>query len=140
MQQGDGTSRQKLLIYSDEGVLAAGAASVVGSIPELNIRIAGQDLAALIPAAKHIVPELILPGLTAGMTVGFLNLLRQAVSGARIILWDREISDELSDNVQEFGNCWFCGAGVRRRISSIISRGSRTARSRLRRKVRPAST
>jgi two-component system, NarL family, nitrate/nitrite response regulator NarL len=103
--------RHSILVYSDEGVLAAGAVSLLLSLGRFDVLIAEPELSSLIPNAKGISPDLILLGLTSEMTLGFFSALRQASPASRIILWDRQFSDELVEQTRELDAIWFLQRG-----------------------------
>jgi two-component system, NarL family, nitrate/nitrite response regulator NarL len=103
--------RHSILVYSDEGVLAAGAASLLLTLGRFEVVTAEPELSSLIPQVERISPDLILLGLTSDMTLGFFSALRQASPTARIILWDRQFSDELVEQTRELGAIWFLPRG-----------------------------
>jgi two-component system nitrate/nitrite response regulator NarL len=106
--------REVIIVYSDEGVLGMGAADVLSSSPRFDVTLASPDLPSLIPLAGKICPDVILLDLTAGMTLGFLSALRLAAPAARIILWARQFSDELTSQAHELGGIWFLKHGLSR--------------------------
>ena len=106
-----GDRRHLILVYSDEGVLATGAASLLLSTGRFDVVLAEAELSSLIPQVESITPELILLGLTSEMTLGFFSALRQSSPTARIILWDRQFSDELVEQTRELGAIWFLQRG-----------------------------
>jgi DNA-binding NarL/FixJ family response regulator len=93
-------------MYSDDGVLLAGAASVLSSADRFDIVLADPDLSNLIPRAELMAPELILLDAASEMTMGFLFALRQTSPAARIILRDRQFSEELVGQARELGAIW----------------------------------
>lgn len=106
-----GDRRHLILVYSDEGVLATGAASLLLSTGRFDVVLAEAELSSLIPQVESITPDLILLGLTSEMTLGFFSALRQSSPTARIILWDRQFSDELVEQTRELGAIWFLQRG-----------------------------
>jgi DNA-binding NarL/FixJ family response regulator len=98
-------------MYSDDGVLLAGAASVLSSADLFDIVLADPELSNLIPRAELMSPELILLDLGSEMTLGFLSALRQTSPAARIILRDRQFSEELMGQARELGAIWFLQRG-----------------------------
>jgi DNA-binding NarL/FixJ family response regulator len=107
MTMGDNERRYSILVYSDEGVLATGAASLLSSSGRFDVTLAEPELSSLIPEVERNSPDLILLALTSGMTLGFLSALRRVSPVARIILWDRQFSEELMDQAQDLGSVWF---------------------------------
>jgi DNA-binding NarL/FixJ family response regulator len=108
MTMGD---RQLILVYSDEGVLAAGAATLLLSAGRFDVVLAKPELSSLIPQVERISPDLILLGLTSEMTLGFFSALRESLPTAPIIFWDRQFSDELVEQARELGAVWFLQRG-----------------------------
>jgi DNA-binding NarL/FixJ family response regulator len=106
-----GDRGHSILVYSDEGVLATGAASLLMSLGRFEVVLAEPELSSLIPHVERISPDLILLSLTSEMTLGFLSALRQASPTARIILWDRQFSDELVEQTRGLGAIWFLQRG-----------------------------
>ncbi len=107
MTTGEMDRRYSILVYSDEGVLATGAASLLSSHGQFEVTLAEPELSSLIPEVLRISPDLILLALTSGMTLGFLSALRRASPTARIVLWDRQFSEELVDQAGDLGPIWF---------------------------------
>lgn len=94
-----------IVVYSDEGVLAMGAAGLLASAPDFHV-IVEPELSNLIPRAGRLSPDLILLGINPAMTLAFFSRLRHAAPHARIILWDRHFSDELVEQARELGGIW----------------------------------
>ncbi len=105
MTNGDAEPRHSILVYSDEGVLATGAAGLLASAPDFHV-VMEAELSNLIPRASRLSPDLILLGLNPAMTLAFFSHLRQAAPFARIVLWDRHFSDELIEQTRELGGIW----------------------------------
>lgn len=110
MTTADRERRQLILLYSDEGVLAAGAASLLVSSGRFDV-VTEPELSALIPRAKNLSPDLILLGLNPVMTLGFFAALRQSSPDARIVLWERMFSEELVEQARELGGIFFLQRG-----------------------------
>ena len=102
---------QLIIVYSDEGVLAAGAASLLSSAGRFEVVLAEPELSSLIPTVEQMSPDMILLALTAEMTLGFLASLRQVAPAARIVLWDRQFTEELIDQARGLGSTWFLQRG-----------------------------
>lgn len=110
MTTGETQRRHLILVYSDEGVLATGAASLLSSAGNFDVTVE-PELSNLIPHAERLVPDLILLGINPAMTLAFFSRLRQAVPHARIVLWDRQFSEELAEQALEMGGIWFLQRG-----------------------------
>lgn len=108
-----GEHRDLILVYSDEGVLAAGAVNLLLSLGRFDVVVAEPELSSLIPQVERISPDLILLGLTPEMTLGFFSALRRASPAARIVFWDRQFSAELVEQARDIDAIWF----LRRRHS-----------------------
>lgn len=100
-----------MLVYSDEGVLATGAASLLSTQGQFDVFLAEPELSSLIPHAERIKPDLILLGLNSSMTMGFITSLRECVPNTRIILWDRQFSEELIGQARDLGGFCFLQRG-----------------------------
>lgn len=111
MTTGDGDRRLSILVYSDEGVLMTGAATLLSSLGQFDVALADPELSSLIPEVERVPPDLLLLGVTSAMTLGFLSALRQAAPQTRIILWDRQFSEELVDQARDLGAVWFLQRG-----------------------------
>jgi DNA-binding NarL/FixJ family response regulator len=103
--------RFDVLIYSDEGVLGVGAASLLSSTGRFDVTLATTDLASLIPLAQRTSPDVILIDLNSEITLGFLSALRLTKPAVRIILWGRHFSEELANQAREMGGIWFLRHG-----------------------------
>ena len=111
MTTGQKDCRHLILVYSDEGVLAAGAASLLLSTGIFDVLSTEPELSSLIPQVERTAPDMILLGLTSEMTLGFFAALRRSAPAARIVLWDRQFSEELVEQARELGGVWFLRRG-----------------------------
>jgi len=111
MRTAERDQRPLILVYSDEGVLAAGAASLLRTQGRLEVLLAEPDLSSLIPRAERVEPDLILIGLNSSMTMGFFSSVRKAAPSARIILWDRAFSEEMIEQARDLGGFCFLQRG-----------------------------
>ncbi len=93
----------RVLLFTDEPVLAAGFTSVVSSVPEfqsVSVCHASTELADAVVASQ---PDVLLIDLTSDITFSMLTHLQREVPGCRIILWVRTISTELAYQAMELG-------------------------------------
>jgi len=103
MTTGEKDRRPLILVYSDEAVLASGAASLLLTQGRFSVVVADSDLSSLVPQAERVSPDLILLGLSPEMTMGFFTSLRESAPEAKVILWDRQFSEELASQAADLG-------------------------------------
>jgi DNA-binding NarL/FixJ family response regulator len=97
----------RVILYTDDRVLALGASAVFTSLPHFSLLTADSDLSGLVPLVGESQPEVILLDLTPDMTLGLVATLRQAAPAARLILWGRTFSEELRYQALELGVAGF---------------------------------
>jgi two-component system nitrate/nitrite response regulator NarL len=114
MTQSGEFSSIRLVLYTDEDLVALGAMSVFASLRQFLILPAERDLSALAPFVKEVCPDAILVDLVPEVTLGLLAALRSAAPNARLILWGRSFSEELRYQAREIG------------IGDFIQRGGST--------------
>ena len=102
--------RQTVLIYSDEGVLSTGAASLLSSMPQFDVVVAESDLAGLIPLAERTAPDVILLRLNSTMTLALIATLRHEPCSGRS---QDQATHSGPCTGMWGGNGWRWGAGVR---------------------------
>jgi DNA-binding NarL/FixJ family response regulator len=93
----------RVLLFTDEPVLARGFTSVLSAVPgfeSVSVCHSAAELAAAIPAIK---PEVLLIDLTPEVTFGILTQLHRDLPNCRIVLWVRAISTELAYQAMELG-------------------------------------
>jgi len=97
----------RVILYTDDNVLALGTAAVFAALPYLKLLKADPDLSGLVPLVEQLQPEVILLDLAPEMTMGLVAALRQSAPDARLILWGRSFSDELRYQALEMGVAGF---------------------------------
>jgi len=103
---------QKLLLYTDDTLLACGAESVLTSLNRFDIVIGDSETSDLIPLVQRIQPHAVLIDLTPHITIGLISALREEAPEMRIVLWGRSFSDELLNQAGEVGVAGFVRRGI----------------------------
>jgi DNA-binding NarL/FixJ family response regulator len=93
----------RVLLLTDEPVLAAGFASVLSSAPGFDTVAVCAGSADLPAAVQSHRPDVLLIDLTPDVTFGILTQLRREYPMARLVLWVRSISTELAYQAMEMG-------------------------------------
>lgn len=107
MKQALECSPARLVLYTDDGLLALGAATLLSSLPQFRVLTAEPDLASLVPFVEQVLPDIILVDLTPEITLGLISALRKAAPAARLILWGRTFSEELCYQARQIGVAGF---------------------------------
>lgn len=107
MKQSGDSSSVRLVLYTDDPVLAVGAMNVFSSLPLFRAAAAEPGLANFVPLVEQVRPDIILLDLTPEMTLGLISTLIKAAPEARIILWGRSFSDELRYQARVIGVAGF---------------------------------
>ena len=95
--------RAKLVVFTDEPLLAFGVSHLLSGSKQFEFIPAEPQLAELLPLVKEVQPDIILVDLTPEMTITLLAQIHENAPGARLIMWARSCSDELLAQAQEFG-------------------------------------
>lgn len=93
----------RVLLFTDEPVLARGFTSVVSAVPgfeNVSVCHGTAGLAGLVLTSK---PDVLLIDLTPDVTFGILTQLHRELPNCRIVLWVRAISTELAYQAMELG-------------------------------------
>jgi len=94
----------RVLLFSDEPVLARGFAAVLASAPGFEHAAVCQSPSDLMERAlSDERPDVLLIDLTPDVTFGLLTQLRRELPQCRIVLWVRTISTELAYQAMELG-------------------------------------
>lgn len=102
----------RLVLYTDDTLLALGAMSVFSTLPQIRVLAAQPDLFNLVPFVEQARPDVILVDLTPEMTLGLISALKRAAPDARLILWSRSFSDELAYQARQIGVAGFLRRGI----------------------------
>lgn len=93
----------RVLLFTDEPVLARGFSAVLSSVPGFENFSVCQTTAELAEAAPRLRPDVLLIDLNPNVTFGILTQLQRELPGGRIVLWVRTISTELAYQAMELG-------------------------------------
>jgi two-component system, NarL family, nitrate/nitrite response regulator NarL len=93
----------RVLLYSDEPILAKGLESVLRQIDDFELLPTSNTLASLMEQITQGVPDLVLMDLTAEITFAVLSDMKHAMSRSRIVLWVNSISTELAFQAMGLG-------------------------------------
>jgi DNA-binding NarL/FixJ family response regulator len=94
----------RVLLFTDEPVLARGFAALLSAAPEIESAEVCQSPSDLMQRAlTGARPDVLLIDLTPQVTFGLLTQLRRDLTQCRIVLWVRAISTELAYQAMELG-------------------------------------
>jgi DNA-binding NarL/FixJ family response regulator len=93
----------RVLLFTDEPVLARGFIGIVSSVPGFDTVSVCHTTAELAETVPKLTPEVLLIDLTPDVTFGVLTQLQRDLPNCRIILWVRTISTELAYQAMELG-------------------------------------
>lgn len=86
----------RLLLYSDEPVLARGFASVISAEPDFELISIATSMAGLISRMTSDQPDVVVMDLTSEITFGALAEMKAAMQQSKVVLWVHNISTELA--------------------------------------------
>lgn len=93
----------RVVLFTDEPVLAKGFSSVLASVPGLELLAVCDHPADLLEALRANPPDVVLIDLTPEVTFGLLSQLHREAPACRLLLWARGISTELAYQAMELG-------------------------------------
>src|ERR1035441_7169819 len=93
----------RVLLYSDEPILAKGLESVLRQIAGFELLPTSDSLASLMDQITNGAPDLVLMDLTAEVTFAVLSDMKHAMNRSRIVLWVNSISTELAFQAMGLG-------------------------------------
>ena len=93
----------RVLLFTDEPVLAKGFTSVLSSVPGFDTVSVCHSTAELAVVVQTFKPDVLLIDLTPDVTFGILTQLQGDLPNCRIVLWVRAISTELAYQAMELG-------------------------------------
>ena len=93
----------RVLLYSDEPILAKGLESVLRPITGFALLPTSDTLASLMDQITNGAPDLVLMDLTAEITFAVLSDMKHAMNRSRIVLWVNTISTELAFQAMGLG-------------------------------------
>src|SRR5256714_10314623 len=86
----------RILLYSDEPILAKGLESVLRQVEGFELLPTCGTLAGLMEQISQGLPDLVLMDLTPEITFAVLSDMKQVMSHCKIVLWVNSISTELA--------------------------------------------
>jgi DNA-binding NarL/FixJ family response regulator len=93
----------RVLLYSDEPILAKGLESVLRQIEGFELLPTSSSLSSLMEQITQGTPDLVLMDLTAEITFAVLSDMKHAMNRSRIVLWVNNISTELAFQAMGLG-------------------------------------
>jgi len=93
----------RVLLYSDEPILAKGLESVLRQIEGFELLPTSNTLSSLMEQITQGAPDLVLMDLTAEITFAVLSDMKHAMNRSRIVLWVNNISTELAFQAMGLG-------------------------------------
>jgi DNA-binding NarL/FixJ family response regulator len=99
----EGDYVMRILLYSDEPILAKGLESVVGQFEGIELLPTCNRVVCVLEQIATAPPDLVLMDLTPEITFGALTGLKQAMTRCKFILWVNSISTELAFQAMSLG-------------------------------------
>jgi len=93
----------RILLYSDEPVLAKGFASVLSAEEGLELVSISSSMSELAETMKNENADIVLMDLTSSVTFAVLSDMKKAMSNCKVVLWVHEISTELAFQAMGLG-------------------------------------
>ena len=93
----------RILLYSDEPVLAKGLESVLRQVEGFDLLPTCATLASLMEQISHGSPDLVLMDLTPEITYAVLSEMKHAMANSKTVLWVNSISTELAFQAMGLG-------------------------------------
>jgi two-component system response regulator DesR len=93
----------RVLLYSDEPILAKGLESVLRQIDGFELLPTSNTLASMMEQITQGTPDLVLMDLTAEVTFAVLSDMKPAMKCSRFVLWVTSISTELAFQAMGLG-------------------------------------
>lgn len=104
----------RLLLYTDEPILAKGLETVLAECTDLELSAAIDNAPELVSALKTTDADIVLMDFTPDLSFNLLLEMQRLVPSTRIVLWVRNISTELAYQAMEHGV-----RGILRRTQAI---------------------
>src|ERR1051325_11075803 len=93
----------RILLYSDEPILAKGLESVLRQVEGFELLPACSTVAGVLEQVSRGGPDLVLMDLTQEVTFAVLNEMKHAMMTCKIVLWVNAISTELAFQAMGLG-------------------------------------
>jgi len=100
-KQGGAVTR--ILLYSDEPILARGLESVLRQVEDFELLPTCTSVAGVVDQVSHGGPDLVLMDLTHEITFAVLSELKHSMLTTKIVLWVNTISTELAFQAMGLG-------------------------------------
>jgi DNA-binding NarL/FixJ family response regulator len=97
------TMMTRILLYSDEPILAKGLESVLRQVEGFELLPTCNTVAGVADQVAHTTPDLVLLDLTPEITFAVLSDLKHAMASTKIVLWVNSISTELAFQAMGLG-------------------------------------
>ncbi len=97
------TMLTRILLYSDEPILAKGLESVLRQVEGFELLPTCNTVAGVADQVAHATPDLVLLDLTPEITFAVLSDLKHAMASTKIVLWVNSISTELAFQAMGLG-------------------------------------
>jgi two-component system nitrate/nitrite response regulator NarL len=98
-----GENMTRILLYSDEPILAKGLESVLRQVEGFDLLPTCGTVTCVMEQMVHGSPDLILMDLTSEITFAVLSELKHAMVSCKIVLWVNSISTELAFQAMGLG-------------------------------------
>src|ERR1051325_4547920 len=93
----------RILLYSDEPILAKGLESVLRQVEDFELLPTCTSVAGVIDQVAHGGPDLVLMDLTHEITFAVLSEMKHSMQTTKIVLWVNTISTELAFQAMGLG-------------------------------------
>ncbi len=93
----------RILLYSDEPILAKGLESVLRQVEDFELLPTCTTVAGVVDQVAHGGPDLVLMDLTHEITFAVLSEMKHSMMTCRIVLWVNTISTELAFQAMGLG-------------------------------------
>ena len=93
----------RILLYSDEPILAKGLESVLRQVEGFDLLPTCNTVAGVVDQVAQGTPDLVLLDLTSEITFAVLSDMKHAIANTKIVLWVNSISTELAFQAMGLG-------------------------------------
>ena len=93
----------RIVLYSDQPILAQGLRSVLAGAPGYELHSVAITMPALMEIMATQQPDIVLMDLTSEVTFGALSEMKRAMANTKIVLWVHTISTELAFQAMGLG-------------------------------------
>ncbi len=93
----------RILLHSDEPILAMGLSSILSSQPGLELIVATPGIENLSESLERVAPDVLLLDMTSDVTFSVLTEIKRGMLGCKVLLWVHSISTELAFQAMALG-------------------------------------